>query len=165
MPSDEGTTHRDGDLLVVPNGAGLPRFCVKCGEPAAFSVYKVYIWQPRWLFWTLLLGLGILIGAIVLKFVGSKRPLFVHLCENHLQSYRKRRWMGIWLVLAGILLPVIATVISPENAGWGWMVGIVPLLVGLLAFSTTDFLILTPIFIDRSYALFRGASLSFLQRL
>ena len=153
--------HRDGDLLVVPHGAELPLFCVRCGEPTTVSVRKVCSWHPPWLYLVLLFG--VLPYAIVLAFARRKCSLVVPLCESHLLSYRRRRWVGIWIMLAGIPLAVVAGVVSPENAGWGWLVGIVTLFVGFAVFSTTNYL--TPTFIDEIHATFRGASLNFLQRL
>jgi hypothetical protein len=48
--------YRKGDLLFVENHSALPGYCLWTNEEAEHFIDVEQIWQPKWLYWLLLLG-------------------------------------------------------------------------------------------------------------
>ena len=79
----EGTTNqsfRDGSKVIVPKGALLPPYCVKCGSNEVTRVDKSFSWLNPWYYLLLFLYLGILLVYVIFR---KKVRLSVPLCESH----------------------------------------------------------------------------------
>ena len=79
-----GEAHRRDNALIIPTGAALPLFCVRCGAPAVAGG------RPTTFGWKL--------GLAERRCVSLVMPL----CEAHRRLRRGLLWAGI-VLLAGCL--------------------------------------------------------------
>jgi|SRR5579859_5536457 len=97
--SPAGQVTRSGKTLIVPRGAILPPFCVKCGIPAdGEPIKQKFRWHSPW--WIALLVLGPLLWVIV-AMINERMDLAVPLCNAHRNMPRGRRRT---LLIIGVLL-------------------------------------------------------------
>jgi hypothetical protein len=152
-----GELFRDGNLLVVRDGAPFPDRCVRCNEPAeGYRLKRTYYWHPPG--WYLLILASVLIYAIAAMVVRKKATFAVSLCQRH----RSRR---VHFVALGIGIPVLALAawIATGNDAMGPIL-VIAILVGLvLAIVGTQ--LMTPKRIEDGYAYLKGAHPEFLARL
>ncbi len=154
------TVYRDGKRLVVPRGAALPAYCIKCGRPVEGAPIKSdYSWHSRWLFLLILLNLLIYILAALL--VRKKMALLIPVCEEHRRLHQRRRWIGIGLLLG--FIPGGVLVGSLDGGGWGWLAGFVLLVAAVVYLQRAN--LLAPKRISDQEGIFRGAGEAFLSQL
>ena len=152
-----GDLFRDGNLLVVRDGAPFPDRCVRCNEPAeGYRLKKTYYWHPP--AWYFLILASILIYAIAAMIVRKKATFAVSLCQRH----RSRRTHLIALAI-GIPVLVLVAWIATGNDAMGPIL-VIAILAGLvLAVVGTQ--LMTPKRIEDGYAYLKGAHPEFLARL
>jgi len=93
--------YRQGNRLVVPKGAALPSYCVKCGQPVTGEPFKkTFFWHNPWLF--LLVLVNILVYAIVAMILRKRFDLAVPMCPEHLQR-RKNFLIATWVLGLGFI--------------------------------------------------------------
>jgi hypothetical protein len=159
------TAYRDGDKLVVPKGAPLPGYCVKCGEPVMGEFFrKKFQWHNPWL--ALIALVSPIIYIIVALIVMKRVELLVPMCEEHIQRRKSlliATWvLGLGFIPAGILVgSLISDSDTAAAAGlWtGFAIMIAALVTGVRA------LIMRPKEITNDSATFTGASERFLAML
>ena len=146
---------RDGpDLLARPQ-ADLPRYCVKCGEPAVDYRKRSFYWHSPWLYLLILLQMIIyLIVALIVRRQGQHQ---VGLCAAH-QGQRRRFILMAWLsplpLMGGFMLETGTTMLL------GSLAFLVMLFWGLIGMR-----ILKPRRITRELAVYGGVSPRLLERL
>lgn len=105
---------REGKLLVMSEGAGLPDRCIKCNAPAAgYRLKRTLVWHPPG--WYLLILLHVLLYVIVALIVRKKVKVMLPLCEDH----RRRRVTAIavgWLL--GLGGPIGGTALAATASSW-----------------------------------------------
>jgi hypothetical protein len=156
---------RDGNKLVVPKGASLPLYCVKCGSTEATMVDKSFRWMNPWYYLLLLLGFGILLIVLVYLIFGKKVKLSIPLCGSHRQYMRRLKIAAMVLLVGCIPVGVLFSQLigEPDGDGWGILIGILMVLGGLIAVHLQSPLQATRIDDDR--ATMKGACEAFLSRL
>lgn len=156
-PAATGELFRDGNLLVVRDGAPFPDRCVRCNEPAeGYRLKKTYYWHPP--AWYLLIFAGVLIYAIAAMVARKKASFAVSLCQRH----RSRR---VLLISLGIGIPFLALAawIVSGNVVMGTIL-LISILVGpVLAVLGAQ--LMTPKRIEDGYAYLKGAHPEFLASL
>jgi hypothetical protein len=101
VPAMPTTPYRQGNRLVVPKGATLPSYCVKCGQPVTGAPFKkTFFWHNPLLF--LLVLVNILVYAIVSMILRKRFDLAVPMCAEHLQR-RKNLLIATWVLGLGFL--------------------------------------------------------------
>ena len=101
VPAMPTAPYRKGNRLVVPNGAALPKYCVKCGQPVTGELFqKTFYWHNPLLF--LLVLVNILVYAIVSMIVRKRFDLAVPVCQEHLQR-RKNFLIATWVLGVGFI--------------------------------------------------------------
>jgi hypothetical protein len=152
---------REGDNLVIPIGASLPPYCVKCGQPSAGVVNKNFGWHQPWLY-LLILFPGLLIYAIVATIVMKRQKIQVPLCDPHRQ--RRRMYLGIgWLLFLGCIPAGIWVGTSgPDMDGWGMLVGFGAFFASLVLFALGS-RVMAPKVITDVAGTYGGVSPAFLQ--
>lgn len=153
--ADNSRCWRDGNELVAKPEADLPRFCVKCGQPAAEYRERKFYWHSPWLY--LLILVHIIIYAIVALIVRKRANHKVGLCEAH--QKRRRAYMALaWLSL----VPLLGGFATGRGGMMllGLLVWLVMLFWGLLGMQ-----ILKPKRIDEGLAVYRGVAPAFLAQL
>ena len=153
---------REGNLLRVSLGAVLPGFCVKCGNPATHRVKKTFYWHTPWLYVLALFAL--LIYAIVALAVRKKLTMEVPLCDAHWQARRTKKLIAAGLLLGCLPFGIVFGILSPDNAGWGWLIAVIMFFTGLV-FAGVASNMIRPTYIDNSYGKFAGVSPAFLSLL
>lgn len=126
MPS---TAYRQGNKLVIPTGAPLPRYCVKCAQPVTGEFFKKkFQWHNPLLYLIALISpiIYIIVAMIVMKRV----ELLVPMCDEHRQR-RKNLLIATWVLALGFIPGGIlaGSLFSDSDTGVG-----VGLLVGFLLF-------------------------------
>ncbi len=155
---------RDGKLLVVPAGQGLPERCVKCNAPATMDKPRTYSWHsPGWyiLLFVALLFVALLFYIIAHLIVRKQVKLAIGLCGAHRQRRRAFNLTALGLLVFGGLCIVGAMGYSYEPLGWTALP--VLLVSGLIALYANN--ILAPPFIDDTPARLRGCGPAFLDSL
>jgi hypothetical protein len=152
---DDGTCWRDGDeLLAVPH-SNLPRYCVKCGQPAVEYRKRNFHWHSPWIY--LLILLHFLVYLIVALAVRKQAVHHVGLCAAH-----RRRRQNFIIMAWSSLLPLFGCFLFDSGVaiGLGILGFVVMLFWGLIGMQ-----ILKPRKIDIKLAVYRGVSTTFLARL
>ncbi len=160
--SAPGSIYRSGNQLEVSQGAVLPPYCVKCGQPSEGEpIARVFQWHPQWVYVTVLVSP--IIYLIIALIVRKKINLDVPLCADHKSQRTKNLWIGLLLLLgcipAGIVLG--GTVGGDAGMGAGILVGTAAFIAGVI-FLGPGRAMLSPRFIDNTRATFRGAGEVFL---
>ncbi len=153
---------RDGNNVVVPKGALLPPYCVKCGNTEVTRVDKSFSWLNPSYYLLLFLGLGI--GLVYLIF-RKRVVLAVPLCEPHRQYIRKLKIAATVLLVGcvpvGVLLGFLIG--EPDGDMWGLLIGVLMLFGGLISVLVRRPLNATHI--DKDRATLAGACEAFLSKL
>jgi zinc-ribbon domain len=126
MPS---TAYRQGNKLIVPKGAPLPGYCVKCAQPVTGEFFKKkFHWHNPWLYLIVLISpiIFIIVAAILMKHV----ELLVPMCDEHRQS-RKKFLIATWGLALGFIPGGILAGSLFHDSDTGVAVG---LLAGFLMF-------------------------------
>ena len=101
VPAMPAAAYRLGDKLIIPKGAPLPNYCVKCGQPVTGEPFKkTFFWHNPWLF--LLVLVNILVYAIVSMILRKRVDLVVPMCPEHLQR-RKNLLIATWVLGLGFI--------------------------------------------------------------
>jgi hypothetical protein len=151
--------YRDGKLLVVPAGQGLPARCVKCNAPATMDKARTYSWHSPG--WYLLLFVAVLVYLIAHVIVRKKVKLEIGLCAAHRQRRRNLNLTALGLFVAGGLCIFGAVHYGYEPLGWtAALVLLVSVVVAIFAGG-----IVSPTRIDDTEARFRGCGAAFLDSL
>jgi hypothetical protein len=163
--NEEGTqsqSFRDGSKVVVPKGALLPPYCVKCGKSEVTRVDKSFSWLNPLYYFLLFLGLGI--GLVYLIF-RKRVKLSVPLCESHRQYMRRLTITATVLLVGCIPVGVLfgSLIGEPDGDMWGLLIGILMLFGGLIIVLSNRPLQATHI--DNDRATLKGASEAFLSKL
>lgn len=101
VPAAPTDAYRQGNRLVVPKGAPLPPYCVKCGQPVTGEAFrKKFQWHNPWLLLIALLSpiIYIIIAMIIMKRV----ELLVPMCAEHRQR-RKNFLIATWVLALGFI--------------------------------------------------------------
>jgi len=152
------------DLYVPQSNAVLPDFCVKCGQPATVRKNKQYWWAPQWT--AALILAGALPYLIVVLIIRKGIKLQVPLCAEHVKARTMRIVIGSILMLGFIpALAIFASLGGDTNLAVGVILGLVLFLGGLLSMVFALNCFLRPMFIDATYAKFRGPGEEFLRKL
>jgi hypothetical protein len=153
---------RQGNTLVVPLGAILPTFCVKCGQPGdGEPINRTYYWHTPWLY-LLIFFPGLLIYFVVALVVRKKMAFPIHLCHEHHSRRKMFTLVGSLLLLGCIPLGIFAG--TQSGPGIGFTVGLGAFITGyvLLAVGRSD---LRPQVIDEHHGVFKGACEPFLSQM
>ena len=164
VPAAPTAPYRNGNRLVVPKGAPLPGYCVKCGEPVTGEFFKKkFQWHSPWLY--LLILIGILIYAIVAMILMKYAEVMVPLCPAHRQRRRNFMIAGWVMFLGSVPAGIFVGSLFPgdEGVGWGLLTGFL-LFVGAIVAASVNTL-MRPKEITADSATFGGVCEAFLTRL
>lgn len=101
VPAASTAACRQGNRLVVPKGAPLPPYCVKCGQPVTGEfLNKKFHWHNPWLY--LLVLISPIVYAIVATILMKHFPLLVPMCTEHRQR-RKNFLIATWVLALGFI--------------------------------------------------------------
>ncbi|HEV2021904.1 MAG TPA: zinc-ribbon domain-containing protein [Terriglobales bacterium] len=136
-PVAPSTAYRQGNRLVVPKGAPLPPYCVKCGQPVTGEpLKKIFFWHNPWLF--LIALLSPIIYIIVAMIVRKRADVAIPMCDEHRQR-RKNLIIAAWVLGLGCIPGgiLVGSLIhdSDAGAGLGFLVGLL-MLIGSIVTST-----------------------------
>jgi len=183
VPAMPAVAFRQGNRLVVPKGAPLPPYCVKCGQPVTGELYKkTYYWHTPWLWLLAMLGLlgfiawhwlvamlgllGFIALAIVSMAIRKRADLAIALCDEHRQR-RKSLLIATWVLALGFIPAgiLVGSLISDTDAAVG-----LGILTGLLLFvaaivTGVKSAVLRPTEITEFFGTFSGAGEQFLTKL
>jgi hypothetical protein len=157
----EPTVWRDRNKLVVPRGAILPHYCVKCGNPAdAPDWEKNFFWcNPLW---ALLILVALLIYIIVYYATRKQMKLSVPLCAEHRHKQRTISLVGTTLLATSPLVMIVGAIAGKDEvAGFGLLLLVVMLIAGAVVRSLAS--PLRPKKIDDAHGVFTGAGEPFLR--
>jgi len=159
------TAYRQENKLIVPKGAPLPPYCVKCGQPVTGEfLKKKFHWHNPWLY--LIVLISPIIYAIIATILMKHFPLLVPMCDEHRQR-RKNFLIATWVLGLGFIPGGIlaGSLISDQNTAVG--VGfLVAFLLLIAAFVTgAGAVVMRPKHIDDFSASFTGACEQFLTHL
>ena len=95
-----------GSTLVMDKNASLPDLCVKCNAPAhGLRIKRKLSWHHPLLY---ILICGAALFYVILAMALSKRATIdFGICENHKRRRRKLLNIGLGLLAAGLILPVV----------------------------------------------------------
>jgi hypothetical protein len=115
-PPGAGGVWRDGKTMVMAKGAYLPDRCVKCNAPAnGLRLKRKLSWHHPLLY---LLAFGAMLFYLILAMALSKRvTVDFGICAEHLRRRRTLMAIGLGLLVAGILIPIVA--FTYDYAGLG----------------------------------------------
>ena len=165
VPVMPAAASRQGDKLIVPKGAPLPNYCVKCGQPVTGEPFKkTFFWHNPWLF--LLVLVNILVYAIVSMILRKRADLALPLCDDHRQR-RKNLLIATWVLGLGFIPGGIlaGSLIHDSDAavGVGLLTGFLLLIAAFVTGGMSA--VLRPREITDSSATFSGACEQFLSLL
>jgi hypothetical protein len=105
---------RDGDSFIVPKGASLPPYCVKCGSSDVAMASKDFIWLNPWLYLGLALGPA---GFLIVYVIGRQKvKLLVPLCGSHEQLLRRLRFAATVFLVGGLPVGILCIAIGAKDA-------------------------------------------------
>jgi len=168
FPAAPSTPYRQGNKLVVPKGAPLPPYCVKCGEPVTGEPYKkTYYWHTPWLWLLAALGLlGIIALAIVSMIIRKRADLAIALCDEHRQR-RKNFLAAAWVLALGFFPAgiLVGSLIGERDAavGFGILTGFLLFVAAIVTGVMSA--VLRPTEITEFSGTFSGAGEQFLAKL
>lgn len=156
--------YRQGNYLIVEQGAELPHRCVHCNAEGTWRKSRRFYWNPTWIWlFTLVCALGVAILAIVTR---KRFQTEVSLCEVH----QKKRFKGIlvaWLLFAlsvGIAVVPAATSMPDDVVGLALM-GAIILFMTAYMYGSWSAAVLTTKRIGPRAARFSRACPAFLEKL
>lgn len=123
------TMWRDGDILVLRNGAVLPPRCVKSNEPVDSTWRRKLSWHPQWVFALILVHVLV---YIVVAVILTKRATFDFPISPPWRARRRNALLVGW----GIALMSIATFVG-----------------GVMLFESNDLEVVGGILVFTSFAL------------
>lgn len=151
--------YRQGPLLVVPAGSGLPERCIKCNAPAEMGKPRAHSWHhPGWYLFVLF---NVIVYAVIAMFVSKKAKFAVGLCAFHRRRRRNITLVALTLLIVGIVLVVMA--VGGDNAVPGVLGGICLLISVIVAIVGTR--LLHPARISNEDARMKGCGEAFLDSL
>jgi len=168
FPAAPSTPYRQGNKLVVPKGAPLPPYCVKCGEPVTGELYKkTYYWHTPWLWLLAALGLlGVIVLAVVSMAIRKRADLAIAICDEHRQR-RKNLLIATWVLALGFIPAgiLVGSLISDTDAavGFGILTGLLLFVAAIVAGVMSA--VLRPTEITEFSGTFSGAGEQFLAKL
>ncbi|MCR9295604.1 MAG: hypothetical protein NXI32_23040 [bacterium] len=127
--AEQGLLGRDGDRLLISNGAVLPPICFVSGVPTQTAVDVVFHWQPRWVYGLLLAGIVpyFLISPFVQRKVSLRIPIAKALYRRHASLVL----IGARLLFASLLLFGFSVVLLFLANASSWML-LIALVVGFV---------------------------------
>lgn len=152
--------HREARVLGVPTGATLPPSCVKCGNPSAVQfVKRNFRWHAPWVYLLILAGV---IPFVMVALVAQKSArVAVPFCEqNHV--WRKRMYVTGTILLLGWVPIDFGLAVLDVNGLWIALGSAVMILAGLVVIAIVENSF-SPVYVDESYAKFKGAGEQFLK--
>ena len=111
LPQQTGECWREGKRVFLPDGADLPRRCIRCGEAAEPKQRprKLYWYHPAWnLLIIPILFVAWPIALIIALAVRKSLPIHPALCPQHQKQMRWLFWGVPAIVLVLMLLPFTA---------------------------------------------------------
>ena len=103
-----------GKRIIVAKDAVLPRYCLKCGRPAAEElVRRRFSWHQSWIYAFLLIA--ILVYAILAAALSKRMTLHLPLCRKHREKYQALRAASAVLLLGALPEIAVAAVFLPES--------------------------------------------------
>lgn len=111
LPQQTGECWREGKRVFLPDGADLPRRCIRCGEAAEPQrrPRKLYWYHPAWNLLIIPMLFGFWPVALIISLV-VRKTLIIHpaLCPQHQKQMRWLFWGVPAIVLVLMLLPFTA---------------------------------------------------------
>jgi len=153
---------RDGQSIVVPKGAPLPPFCVRCGSDEVTMVNRDIVWLNPLFYLSLFLGPG---GLLIVYMIARKKVrLLVPLCERHRKIASRMRVATAVLLIGGpVAVALLIALRVPDSAGWGLVLILITLLGGMITLRLQR--PLTASRIDDDRVTLKGACNTFLARI
>lgn len=130
--AEQGLLGRDGDRLLISNGAALPPICFVTGVPTQTAVDVVIHWQPRWVYGLLLAG--VVPYFLVSPFVQRKVSLRIPIAKSIYRRHTSLVLIGARLLFASLLLFGFSVVLMflSNASSWVLLVALVLGFVGAL---------------------------------
>lgn len=111
LPQQAGECWREGKRVFLPDGADLPRRCIRCGETAEPQrrPRKLYWYHPAWnLLIIPMFFIAWPIALIITLVVRKSLPIYPAFCPQHQKQMRWLFWGVPAIVLVLMLLPLTA---------------------------------------------------------
>ena len=132
VPAMATAAYRQGNKLVIPQGAPLPPYCVKCAQPVTGEFFrKKFQWHNPLLF--LIAVISPIIYIIVAMILMKRVELLVPMCDEH-RERRKKFLIATWVLALGFIPGGILIGVLVGNAADSDTGAAVGLLVGFLMF-------------------------------
>jgi hypothetical protein len=139
LPTSDVFFFRDGDFLVVRDGAVLPPVCLRTNEPAGEDSWRKKVtltWSPPWVF--LLILINILVMLVVMLAIQKKARITYSLCTAARAAIVRNRSIGFFLFLMALVLFYEAFTWTNELAAAAGLIGVISLIVSLVYFVIAD---------------------------
>ena len=130
---------RDGDYLVIRDGAELPNVCLRTNEPAGEGSWRkkrTMTWNPPWVF--ILILVNILVLILVALLTQKKAKMTYSLSAASRASIVKKRGIAFVLLLATVGLFYVGFTQLGDLVGVGMLGGILCLIASLIFFAIAD---------------------------
>lgn len=186
-PAKQRAAYRQGGQLLVPSGASLPAFCIKCGQPAKGEPVVQTFWPERdwdshgshgsgWA--DLIVDLIVLASPVVvlatlaipaIVSAGMEKatddPFFlsVPLCREHRQRYEGYR-TAAWTLTLGAIPAAILVGLQTGEEGPGTALVTMLIVAAAAAIAWRLAGLLRAKGVDSSFGIFTGACEEFLSR-
>lgn len=162
FPIAAAAAYRQGNRLVVPKGAPLPSYCVKCGQAVTSQALdKTFYWHSPWLY--LLILVNLLVYAIVATIIRKKARVLVPLCDEHRQ-HRRNLLIATWVLALGFIpggILVGSLIKDPDTAvAVGLLTGLALFVAAIVTAAKSN--VMRPTEITDFQATFTGACEQFL---
>jgi len=101
VPPMPTAAYRQENKLVIPQGAPLPGYCVKCAQPVTGEFFKKkFQWHNPLLY--LIVLISPIIYVIVALILMKRVELLVPMCDEHRQR-RKNFLIATWVLVLGFI--------------------------------------------------------------
>ncbi|MCW1887202.1 hypothetical protein OKA04_20860 [Luteolibacter flavescens] len=134
-PFNSAYYFRDGDFLVVRDGAELPPTCMRTNAPADAGSWRKRVtlaWTPPWVFFLLLINLIVLI--VVMLFVQKRAKITYTLSAPVRRAIVWKQSVGGVLLVASVALIILFFAAEDGPDPVFGLTGIVSLIVSLILF-------------------------------